>query len=43
MKLRIAKRIKKNAAKAEGTLKHHKYQIDKAETVLRRYQKNKKD
>lgn len=36
MKIRVAKKILKN----QETLKYHKHQVTKAETVVRRYKKN---
>ncbi|MEO1653737.1 MAG: hypothetical protein AAFU64_09340 [Bacteroidota bacterium] len=37
MKKRVAKKILKN----KENLKYHKAQLDKAETVIRKYEKNK--
>jgi hypothetical protein len=39
MTIRVAEKILKN----QETLKYHKYQIRKAETVVRKYLKNKKE
>jgi len=44
MKLRIAKKIAKNAQNtdANNKLKHYKHQIVKAENILKRYANNQK-